>query len=206
MSNVPSNTLDKRMAEAFDILLQPVTERMSLALFQKKYLPFLTLNPIPQEAVDAMLLNMSSKTGANHTTRDLIGNLLNEWTNDINGTVFAEVEVYDGEGNIVYVVPPLLSNKEELIPRDLDIAQMVEHAGNQARILPEMGENFIRNEIIPLIRKPNMSERYKEMWNRIYKYHDLPLYPTSKNTEEANHTTTDVTGSEIIDDFNDFGD
>ena len=51
----PINANDAQVLKALDVLLQPVRQRMALGVFVKKYLPFLSLQPIPEEVVSQIL-------------------------------------------------------------------------------------------------------------------------------------------------------
>ena len=59
----PLSANDAQVIKALDTLLQPVRGRMTLTTFAKKYLPFLSLQPIPEEVVGQMLSIIESKTG-----------------------------------------------------------------------------------------------------------------------------------------------
>lgn len=204
------NVLDERMEKTFDSLLAPVRKRLSYGVFQKKYLPFLTLEPIRKEVVEEMLSAMSARTGQVHTVADLHGNLLNEWMADV-GSVFVETEVVDSEGNIVYVVPPFMDSSDDLVVDAAELPQLVEQASNQARVLPELGVKFIRENILPLIRKPVTNMRSIQMWNAIYAHHNLPLFTFERDgdkiaplpTGEVAQGESDV---ETVSAFDDFGD
>lgn len=204
----PQNVLDDKMDKVFDALLEPVRKRIALVNFEKKYLPFLTVAPIPKEVVSEMLHVMSQRTGSVHTASDLHGNLMNEWIGEI-GSPFVEVEVIDAEGRIVYIVPPLLDNERELIEDNADLPQLVEQASNQGRILPELAVKFINNNILPLIRKPITNPKHIAMWNKIYTFHGLPLiesYPDGKPVEAVAAEKQTQNDIEQVDSFDEFGD
>lgn len=210
MTTGPDNVLDERMSKAFDSLLAPVRKRISYGVFQKKYLPFLSLKPIEKEVIDRMLQAMSSRTGQPHTTADLHGNLMNEWMEDV-GSVFTETEVVDGDGNIVYIVPAFLDGADDIVTNAADLPQLVEQASNQARVLPEMGVKFIRENILPLIRKPVTNLKAIEMWNVIYAHHGLPLFTVKQDGETItplpeSDPKVDSDGAAVVSVFDDFGD
>ena len=203
----PINANDAQVLKALDTLLQPVRHRMALGVFVKKYLPFLSLQPIPEEVVGQMLAIIESKTGAKHTRGDLHGNLLNEWMGDV-GSPYVEVEVYDTEGNIVYIVPPFLNNSEELVENAASLPVMVEQASLQGRVLPEQAFNYIQQNIIPLIHKPAPSQKHIDMWNTIYRYHDLPLYKIVQKDETGKVIPDghDKEGRLLVENIDDFDD
>lgn len=210
MSNGPDNVLDERMSKVFDTLLTPVRKRISYGVFQKKYLPFLSLAPIDKEDISAMLKAMGSRTGQIHTVDDLHGNLMNEWMEDV-GSIFVETEVVDSEGNIVYIVPSFMDNSEELIDNAADLPQLVEQASNQAKVLPEMGVKFIRENILPMIHKPVTNIKHIEMWNVIYAHHNLPLFTIDLGGDKISPLPNgglrqDPDGAQVVSEFDDFGD
>lgn len=210
MSNGPDNVLDDKMSKVFDTLLTPIRKRISYGVFQKKYLPFLSLEPIDKEVVSAMLTSMGSRTGHIHTIEDLHGNLMNEWMEDV-GSIFVETEVVDSEGNIVYVVPPFMDNREDLIDNAAELPQLVEQASNQAKVLPEMGVKFIRENILPLIHKPVTNIKHIEMWNVIYAHHNLPLFTINLDGDKIaplpnGGARQEADGTPVVSAFDDFGD
>lgn len=201
----PISANDAQILKSLDTLIQPVRKRMALSVFTKKYLPFLSLQPIPNEVVEQMVAIIESNTGAKHTRADLHGNLMNEWMNDV-GSPFVEVEVFDAEGQVVYVVPPFLMNDADIVENPASLPVLVEQASLQGRVLPESAFKYIRENIIPLIHKPAPSQKHIDMWNVIYRYHNLPLYKAVQKDESGQVIPEgrDKEGRLIVEDIDDF--
>lgn len=203
----PVSANDAQVLQALDVLLQPVRQRMALGVFVKKYLPFLSLQPIDNETIKRMISIIESKTGATHSRSDLHSNLLNEWMSDV-GSPFVEVEIIDSEGQLVYVVPPFLNNDEELVENANSLPVLVEQASLQGRVLPESAFKYIQANIIPLIHKPQPSQKHIDMWNTIYRYHGLPLYRQTQTDETGAVIPEgrDKEGRVVVENLDDFDD
>ncbi len=204
----PENVNDEDILRAFDALLEPKRARMSLAVFTKKFLPFLSTVPIPKEKVDQMLETMSRRINSNYrpTPKELHINLMNEWMDAVVSPFF-EVEVFDADGNIVYIVPPILDNTTTISDRSESIPNLVEQAANQTKVYPRLGEEYINNHIIPLLNHAAMRPEYVDMWNKIYKYHGLPLIQEKKAVDsETDEVTPTVNDTNTVESFDDFGD
>lgn len=202
----PESENDEAMHRTFDTLLKPVRKRMHVNTFTKKFLPFLGVEPIPKETVIRMLEAMGRRTNVNHTVADLHINLMNEWMNDV-GSPFVEVEVINQEGEILYVIPPILDNNTEINNTKNSIPNLVEQASNQAKIFPRLGEEYINARIIPLLNQASMRPEYIEMWNKVYAYHQMPLIKTTVEQTEPvvqDKPTTDATTT--VSSFDDFAD
>lgn len=201
----PDNENDEAMLRTFDSLLQPVTAKMSMAVFTKKFLPFLGSEPIPMEKVQEMLEAMSRRTSARHSPKDLHTNLMNEWMSAV-GSPFFHVEVIDADGQVAYVVPPILDNTTDISNSSESIPNLVEQAVNQTRVYPRLGEQYINDHIIPLLNHVAMRPEYVAMWNKIYAYHNMPLLGVKSTTEEQDVVTEQAADSNKVDTFDDFGD
>lgn len=201
----PENVNDEAMLRTFDTLLQPVTAKMSLAVFTKKFLPFLGVEPIPAEKVQEMLEAMSRRTSARHVPKDLHINLMNEWMAAV-GSPFYHVEIIDAEGQVAYVVPPILDNTTDISNSAESIPNLVEQAVNQTKVYPRLGEQYINDHIIPLLNHVAMRPEYVDMWNKIYAYHKMPLIGTKSANQEHADTTEPVKDPNKVETFDDFGD
>lgn len=212
----PGNGLDDKIFNALEVLTIPPRRRLSLELFSAKYLPFFTLNAIPKEHVNFMLDRMSRQTGAEHTERDLIGNLISEWFSEI-GNPYIECDIVNKEGKIVYTIPPLFDQSREAISDgQANVSQLIEQVANNAKVHHQLGVNHMNKHLLPLVTNPHYSLQYFEMWNKVFAYHDLPLYdlsaygigePTEKEKESPDGIKVedgkkfDADGFEIIDDL-----
>lgn len=201
----PSDVNDIATQRMFDALLAPVKKRMKLNTFQTKFLPFLSSIPIPAEDIAVMIQTMERKTGQRCSVDDLHANLLNEWLDDLGqniGIGYVEVDVVDADGTVVYTVPPLLDNSEDVLLDDINIAALTEQAINQSKVLPAQGIKFINTHILPFIRRPEIKSRYIDMWNKIYTYHGLPLITSDGTVGAPSQSTTESD----IQSFEDYGD
>lgn len=202
----PENENDEAMLRAFDVLLKPVRKKMHVNTFTKKFLPFLGVDPIDKKDVVKMLEVMGRRTNANHTPEDLHINLMNEWMNEV-GSPFVEVEVFNQDGEILYVIPPILDNSTEIANNKDSIPNLVEQASNQARIFPRLGEEYINKRIIPLLNHATMKPEYVKMWNKVFAYHQMPLIKIASEQNTTDEQPTAPTqDSNKVDSFDDFGD
>lgn len=179
---MPPERLTEREERMLATLLTPPRKTMPLNLFEKDFLPFLSSVPVPPEVVEAMLQRMHRQTGQNHTVADLTGNLLNQWMeyHQTPGAPYMHVDITVGE-DVVYVVPPLLHNRDVLDP-SVDaraLATITTHSSNLSYIHAGMADKFIKESLLPLVVKPEPNPEFLKMWNIIYEYHGLPLVDIS---------------------------
>jgi hypothetical protein len=201
----PENINDESMLRTFETLLQPKRAKMSLATFTKKFLPFLGVEPIPKQKVEAMLEAMSRRTSARHVAEDLHTNLMNEWMNAVQSPFF-EVEVFDADGQLVYIVPPILDNTTEISNKTESIPNLVEQAANQTKVYPRLGEQYINDHIIPLLNHVAMRPEYVNMWNKIYAYHGMPLIRGKTESSDQPDSVQPEIDKDKVNSFDDFGD
>lgn len=210
---------DQKMREAFDLLAETPRGRLRLRVFEKKYLNFLSPKPLNPEDVKAAIGVIESKTGGRHTTKDIHGNLLNEWLQDVAasvgrgdrevlfGVAYYPVDIYDDNDTIVYTVPPLVKSRE-IDPRiSRVIPSIVMDAQDKYSLLPQLGDRTIRENLVPILPKPVIDEETLNAWNKIYQYHGLPLFDQQGNvaaSSDSNAAKVDSNGLEIVDDVMEF--
>lgn len=207
---LPGQSNDDKVLNLFDQLSKLPRARMSLKLFERKYLKMLSPIAPPETEVAQAVEIIAAQTGAKHTAQDIHSNLLNEWLNDIAGdtknvsAMYYEVDVFDENDNIVFVVPPLAvarelnANLAKEIPGLLDIASM------EGSIHPNMGVKRIMTDIIPIIPKPTPSQAHIDGWNKIYAYFGLPQYKDGGYVAKPADSDKPVLDANTVDDLLDF--
>lgn len=182
---------DPKISEAFEILGNIAKPVMSEQKFREKYLPFLKLEPIPQEHIDFLLEKMRAVTGrVKHTEKDLIGNLTNEWLTDV-GSMYADVDIVDEKGEVIFTVPAFFDRAQTPIKDAGSFARNAEHAALQAEVMPTEATRFINKTMLPLVNGTITNVEYAEKWNKIYRYYDLPLFKINGSSESKSTTLAD---------------
>lgn len=167
---------DEKVASALDFLTKPQMQRMAYNTFYTQFLPFFDLEGIDPDVVNEMLSDMSNRTGAEHTEKDLMGNLIGKWVEYVPSP-FKPTEIIDGDGSVVYVVPPILDNSRASIEGDASkIYALVDQASNQAKVHPSLGDRFIKEKIIPLVSGSVINIEYVKMWNVIFDHHGMKKF------------------------------
>lgn len=165
------------VAEALELLTRPVTQSMRLDVFERDFLPFFDLRGIEKEVVDEMLDDITRNCeGIRKTEKALIQNVMNNWLSKVRSP-FLETNIIDREGNIVFVVPAILRSPEN--PVDLPAAELfqrVETGINMYNVLPQSGNNFFRNNILPYVKEGKMEMKEYLQWNKIFDHYGMPRY------------------------------
>lgn len=167
---------EKDIAMLDTVLTIPRLE-MPLSVFERDFLP--VINPKSQngEVANEIIKEIERKTGGRHSTRDIVGNILNRWIDyhNTHTAPYLYTDVKDG-ADIVYTVPPLLSNGEVIVP-NVDSAMLtatILHAGDLATVHQNMALQHLNENLKPLIRKPQVNQENIDLWNKIYTYHGMP--------------------------------
>lgn len=175
---LPPDQLTERENRMLTTLLTPPRKQMPLSTFEKDFLPFLSSVPVPADVIEAMLARMERQTNQKHTVSDLIGNMLNSWMeyHATPGAPYMYVEVLQGQ-DVVYVVPPLLDNREVLLDgvTAQTLTAIASQSANLSMIHANLADNFVKENLLPLVTKAEPNPEYLKMWNIIYEYHGLPL-------------------------------
>lgn len=174
---MPPEQLTERESRMLNTLLTPPRKQMPLAIFEKEFLPFLSSVPIPSEVIQAMLDRMKRQTGQEHTVSDLTGNLLNQWMeyHQTPGAPYMYVDVKVGD-EVVYTVPPLLDNREvmhEAVDARM-LASITNQSSNLSLIHANLADQYVKDNLLPLINPAEPNPEFLKMWNIIYDYHNLP--------------------------------
>ena len=211
MSNVigPAEQNDQKISDALATLCIPPRAIMHVEVFRVKFLPFFSLKGLPKEDIDKMLDLMSRRTGAKHTEKDLIGNMINEWILEVKNP-YLKVDVIDDNRKVLYTIPPIFDQTRDAVKQtDQSIVRLIEQVGHQARVHEKLGERYMHSAVLPLIDNPHYSLEYFEMWNKVFAANNLPLYDLSAvggKNETAETPTSDVSdGIPAVDEFEDDG-
>lgn len=176
---------DKEMLKVFEVLNQPIRATMSESYFVTNFLPFLKRTPIPEEDINQMLFRMEQQTGQKHTEKDLIANMIGHWIERV-GSVYYECDVQDETGKTIYTVPPLCDDYEVFDQFTSEhIAAILEHANKQAEIIPDMGTQYLLDNVVNRVQKNTNGGKYVEAWNKIYAYYGLPKFGEDLNNPQV---------------------
>lgn len=191
---------DIKMSKSLNELVKKPVNRISLHTFENKFLSIIALDKNDKDKVNAILADMSRKTGVDHGVDDIIGNLLGEWSDEV-GDIKCYTECIDGQGNIVYIIPPFLDMDSDLSDYGSQFSRLVEMADAQTVAHPKLGEKFIKENIIPLIKPSTKNEDWIKQWNIIFKYHDLSLLKISGSDDDIVDTQEE---KNVVSDFDNF--
>ena len=103
----------------------------------------------------------------------------------------------------MFTVPPIATNKINVLDPRLPLHRAIEHDENEASILHELGEKVLHDTLIPAIVKHDTKLDTIDQWNKIYAYYDLPLIETKKKAED-NEPEQNSTNDNSTSDPNDF--
>lgn len=195
----------RQVTEMFEALADPRV-RMSEEKFRTKYLPFVSTVPVPPEVISEMCQRLSKvRGGAAVTVKDLRANIISEWIKDIGkNTPYIECDIVDNAGNVLFTVPPLATNKINVLDPRLPLHRAIEHAENEATVLHELGEKVLQETLLPAIVKHDTKLDMIDQWNKIYAYYDLPLIETNKKAENSESEQLKSNNEDVTSDPNDY--
>lgn len=203
---------DREMSEIFEILAEIPVSKMTERVFRRNFLPFINPMGIPKEDEEKLLEILRARVGSNRVKREALrGNLINMWLEYV-ASLYHACEVYDDNGLLVFTVPPLVDRGFSDIRDVAKIPRIVQAALDHAGILPIMGTKTLNEGLLPLIGNGDISKENIAMWDKIFKYYDLPTYHEAVNATKANgdavsktvttHSDDDGEEFEVVDDFN----
>lgn len=206
----PDNVLlDQEMNEIFDILSDIPVSKMTERVFRKNFLPFINPLGIPKEDEEKLLAQLRQRVGSNRVKKvALRGNLLNMWLEYVD-SIYHQCEVYDDQGQLAFVVPPLVDRSFGDIKDQAKIPMIVQDAFDKAGVLPILGTKTLNAGLLPLIGDGKLSKENMDAWDKIFNYYGLPTYSDAEKVKQSDGgvaatTVTDDDGDEfeVVDEFN----
>lgn len=197
---------DQKTREALVALTQPETNEMKEAVFRAKFLPFFKLEGIPKEDLDRLIASIPRALYSNRATEDTLRSIImNQWMLEVKSP-YLDTEVYDVEGKLVFVIPPIMVRQDSIITNpNLNVSDVVAMAINQDRVHPRLGDRVIDNYLTPFIGEPLKNIELIEMWNKVFDYYgtkqyDLTPPPVGEPEDDGVKGSVDENGYRVIDD------
>ncbi len=117
-------------------------------------------------------------------------NALNTWI-AIAGNPGNCVDIINDANEVLFRVPPLFptdfinNTPEKPLPYDGIIHQYENHAA----VFPEMGKRFLSQALDytkkTVVSENNNVDKYKEMWNKIFEYYNIPAFQSGSKKENT---------------------
>lgn len=104
------------------------------------------------------------------------------WISRVAGSPFAEVDIVNEQGEVIYVIPPMLDraalDSRPAGDRSVPLEHVIKTAEQLHRMSPLQGENYITQKLTEhalVMRAPSNVLRNLETWNRIFQANGRPV-------------------------------